>query len=348
MRRTEGLSSGQSLGGGSTGDHGVVAEVTRASTAVITDPIDPLVWKEVGRRVQGMLRRRGATTWVAEDLAQEVLTRAVANQVSFSDADDLMRWCVPVARNLHIDHARHGRWTDETASIPEARDALDVERLVLARLELHGVLGHLASLTDNDRQAIVDSINGVTRASDRKSSVSEAVRRHRARQRLARLVTGAAAVWGWLLHPRLRLSRPALAAALPVALLSGLVAAPLLTAPADDPARPAVVSVPVNALVPEAQHLSRTAGTGVAPALRPADARAVQAATTSAGATRRPVVRTTAPTGNVLDIGTTESPGEGVVVCVEDFPVVADRCVASPVAPEGASARVVISNERTG
>lgn len=340
-------SAGLGRGTGCDEHHGVVAGGTRASGPVITGQVDPIVWQATSRRLRGLLRKRGANSWMAEDLAQEVLVRAVANDIAFIDSDDLMRWCTPVAVNLHIDHVRRGRWADDSGAIPEAREPVDVERLVLARLELDRVLHHLGTLKATERQAIVDGVNGVTRGDGRQAAVGEAVRRHRARQRLARLVAGAAAAWGWLVHPRLRITRPALITALPAAFLSTLALVPWV---ASEPAVPPIaVAAQPGAFTAQASsdHLAgrsrEVMGRHSAPDGVPA-----RTAIATAPARRVPVLRQEDPMGHVIDIGTRDRPVAGVLVCVEDLPVVADTCLASPVEHEAASATVVISSKRTG
>lgn len=290
------------------------------------------MWLEVGRRLEGLLRTRGATTWTAEDIAQEVLARVVARGVTFTDADDLMRWCTPVAKNLLIDHARAARWTDQGQAVPEQRDLVDVERTVLARLELARVLHHLGSLRAADRQAIVDGATGVSAPTERRAAVGEAVRRHRARQRLAKLVAGAGAACGWFLPAR-RASRPALLMTMPVAAVSALLVLPWVAPmPGQEmPAPAAVRAVQTTPLgTPAAHEVAAPPARPQAALLAPARA----AAPTSNGrraVERSPIVERRLSSGHGVGLGTSDRPADDVLVCVLDLPGLPDTCVDYPV-----------------
>lgn len=339
MRRTGDLTGVADRGAGPEGDRGSAAGVTRSSGPMITSD-DPRTWESAGRRLRGLLRSRGADAWLAEDLAQETLARAVAKGIAFSDSDDLMRWCVPVAGNLLVDTSRRRRWADD-GDVPDQPAGVDVEREVLARLELGVVLRHLATLPEPDRDAILSGLEPAALPCPRQEAVGQAVRRHRARQRLARLAAGAAAVWGVLWGARPRLGRPALVIALPAVALSGFTSLP--HAPAAPPAATRAVLAQTTTSPDDAIATGRSASR---PGARSSVADAVApGAATPVLATTRQLVKHTAPTGDRIELGTTDRPAEGVLLCVEGLPLVQDRCVATS-APAGLSAEFVVTVDR--
>ena len=301
---------------------------------------DARTWESAGRRLRGLLRSRGADAWLAEDLAQETLARAVAKGIAFSDSDDLMRWCVPVAGNLLVDTSRRRRFADD-GEVPDQPAGVDVEREVLARLELGVVLGHLATLPEPDRDAILSGLEPAALPCPRQEAVGQAVRRHRARQRLARLTAGAAAVWSVLWGARPRLGKPALVVALPAVALSGFASLP--------PSSAAPPSVTRAVLAQTAAAPDDTDATGRPAAEAGARPSVPDTATPgdahTARALARPLVQQRTPTGDRLELGTTDRPADGVLLCVEGLPVVQDRCVGTS-APAGVSAELVVTVDR--
>lgn len=168
---------------------------TRLATSVITEkcPLEE-VWPEVASRLAAMLRRRGLQPHTIEDIIQEVAARVLANHVLFGSADDLARWAFTVARNLACDDMRSRR---HLAEFPiEDRPAPDeVSTLVEKRVVLEETARAFSQLTDSERGAI---LSGLTPASTggRKEDIRLAVRRHRARAHLARLLKGLVGILG--------------------------------------------------------------------------------------------------------------------------------------------------------
>lgn len=342
MRRTGDLVELGDRDAGRRGDRGSAAEVTRTSAPVITSA-DAQTWHTAGRRLRGLLRGRGADCWLAEDLAQETLTRAVAHQISFEDADDLMRWCVPVANNLLVSASRRLKWAAD-AEVPDQAGVVDVEREVLARLDLDTVIKHIGTLSTGDRSALLSGLETPAVPCPRQEAVGQAVRRHRARQRLARLVSGAAAVWGICWGARPRVSRPALVVALPAIALSGLAYQLPLLQLAPPAATGAASSVPAaDREAPRARAEQESAGPAGGSGLAAGELTAT--ASTNPSVARTAVVQQEARTGDRLEVGTTKQPAGGVLVCVEGLPVVADTCVVAPTG-QAASGELVVSARR--
>jgi hypothetical protein len=192
---------------------------------VITADALAVVWPEVSRRLARLLASRGAAHDVVDDIVQEVAARVLSRAIAFEDAADLMRWTVPVALNLLVDHARATKRVTVGGQVDTT--VPDIADVVVDRDRLGRVLGAVAQLSDGDRAALVAP--GVP-AADRRESVRLAVRRHRARRRLLALVDGAAGIAAWLgLRMGLRLRRTrsgvltaTVALALPMGMFVGL------------------------------------------------------------------------------------------------------------------------------
>lgn len=109
--------------------------------------------------------------------------RALVRRVAFERAHDLLPWALVVGRRVLIDayRARHAveQWDFDRA------DWLDVERVVLGRLELERVWTASAELTAADRAALVTE---AVPAPDRQTQLARAHQRFQARARLLRLV----------------------------------------------------------------------------------------------------------------------------------------------------------------
>lgn len=310
---------------------------TRSSHDVITGASLSDVWPEVSTRLGRLLTSRGASRDVADDLVQEVAARALAREVVFADAADLMRWAVPVALNLLVDNARSaGRVTVGIDGWDAAEG--DVADLVAHRDRLNRVLGAVARLSAADREALTAAEDA---PSDRREAVKLAVRRHRARRRLLALVDGVAGlagVLGWIgvWARRARPGRSVAVAALPVAFVLPVALVLVNPAPEAAPERaiamaPAPrVAVPVTVSRPLPATAARPAV-----AVRPARATRVVAPKTptvvedDAPAPRAPsdVVKV-GPKGNeVVVTGRPRNANDRLVCIYDPLPVVGAPCV---------------------
>jgi DNA-directed RNA polymerase specialized sigma24 family protein len=279
------------------------------------------VWPEVSTRLGKLLTSRGAARDVADDVVQEVAARALSHGIVFDDAADLMRWAVPVALNLLVDHARAaGR---VTLGIDGYDTALaDVADLVAHRDRLRQVLGAVARLSDADRAALAPEAEA---PADRREAVKLAVRRHRARRRLLALVDGVAAFVGWLgVHARrsrVAVTAVPVAFVLPVALV--LVSPVLPEQGRDATAAPRVVTPALERAVTVSAPTRAT----VAPPARPAVAapKARRVAGTAPAPKPSEVVRV-GPKGNGVVVQERRATRSDHLVCVADLPV-EDVCV---------------------
>jgi RNA polymerase sigma factor (sigma-70 family) len=300
---------------------------TRGAGGVITGHLDlEAVWPEASRALRGYLRARGASSQDAEDVLQECVLRVLHARPTFVDAQDLVRWCIPVVRNLQVDLYRRERREMPVESVPDRPCRGDVADDVAHHLELGRVLRALQQLRPADRDAIVSHVQqDGPDPLDRKSAVRLNVQRHRARQRLlARLAAVLAAGWAsWR-----KAGRVAAPAALPAALAVGLLSVPLhvLIGPGLGPHRSlggrAVLS---ESTLPFVQQ-SVAAPLPAAPRLRvpvaPSAPRAPKA---------RPahvVVAAAAPTGEGVQVVHQDPDQQSVVICARDVLGLPDICVS--------------------
>lgn len=205
-----------------------LSAVPRTTGAALTRPASLAdVWPDVGPRLQAMLRRLGLDPATAQDVAQETAARAIAREVPYTDADDLFRWASVVARRIAIDlRRRHSRI--DLAPVPDAPAASSTAAQVEHRLDLEAVRSAFSKLSDADRDAIRTAVVGDPRAVTRREATRLAVRRHRARSRLAALVGGVIAALSWLRRAvTARTSRPVVL----IAAMSPLVVGALLVLP---------------------------------------------------------------------------------------------------------------------
>jgi hypothetical protein len=299
----------------------------RPAGALLTE--ESAGWAVTSSTVARYLRARGVQQCDVDDLVQEVALRVLTARPG-PDPEKVLPWCLVVARNLSVDLARSRSRNLCVADVPETAGPCDVEHEVVQRAELHKVLAALQVLAPADRAAIWDGVNEVPAPPDRKTAVRLAVRRHRARQRLAGAV---ACALGWLLWPVRRARQLSPAAALaPLALAAAVGQLPSQTVAPDDvpAARPAV---------------SQQAPTPVAarpgdPGRGPQQAQQVlpEAATSPVRRSVRrdppteQVVSVQLPSGDGLSVHTeddaTERPRGSV--CVAGLPVVPDSCLNAP------------------
>ena len=158
-------------------------------------------WPLASASVDRLLRAHHVSEADRDDIVQEVAARAFIRQDEFTSLTHLTRWSCRVAANLRVDQVRkESRLSD--AGVPELlEDAVDTARLVEGRVALEAVLSAVSRLSDADRVALFGEREV---AEDRREAVKLAVRRHRARARLAAMVEGMIAAFGTLNRSVLR------------------------------------------------------------------------------------------------------------------------------------------------
>ena len=185
------------------------------------------VWPGVAHRIAVVLGARGADAADIDDVLQTTAERALTKRVPFERSDDLFAWAYTVARRALVDVHRRRSWIDP-APLPDTAAADDVERRARGRLALEALAPAVRSLGRAERSALAGS--EVVRPGSSEAR-REAVRRFRARAKLATVVEGILA-WVLLVVRRLR-RKIVLVPGLTVAAALGLAA--LLVLPGPDP-----------------------------------------------------------------------------------------------------------------
>lgn len=163
---------------------------TRSNDPVITSARLAEIWPAASERLLRVLAARGLDRTRGEDLVQEAGIRALQANVAFDTLDEFLWWAVPVVRNMHIDLLRTSRWSISSAELPDREcPAPAVDRVVESRMALRTVLTRLADLPAGERDVIVAAATDAPVEGARKGTA--AVRRHRARAHLRRIVGGA-------------------------------------------------------------------------------------------------------------------------------------------------------------
>lgn len=297
---------------------------TRVSSTALTARALDDVWRTVEPRLRRYLLARRVPAADVDDVVQEVALRVLVHGPDYDGADDLLPWCITVARNVATDAVRAGARRAPADLTPDVPAADDVEGQVAARLELERTLAALKTLTFPEQRAIVEGLDQSRPSPDRTTSVRLAVRRHRARQRLLALLAAIAA-WAWGSPRRLRPTTVIMAAG-PLALAASISAA--LPSISVAPPVPAGVTAPDVTRAPDGALLLPDNPLGTSPT---AD-RANETAQRSPGAARSP---------RTPSLGASLPTGDGVLVhtegedtdrrrgslCIEGFPVVRATCV---------------------
>jgi DNA-directed RNA polymerase specialized sigma24 family protein len=308
------------------GDAGA-AQGSRAAGPLITPPFET-VWPDVERRLRALLFRRGLDQPSVDDVVQEVALRALAHHVTYASANDLIRWAAPVACNLHVDLLRQRARVADDPGAADRPASDDVAGEVAHRIELQRAFRGIAKLRPADREAIIDAVAAEPVVpGSRKEAVRLAVRRHRARSRLALVLEQLAA---WLTGARLlHRSRRAVAmgALLPAAALPLVVGLRTLPheAAAGTGAAPATAAPMQRQAVRAAYAVPRVAAQVAVPVpqVTPApDRPAIYAPARVPGERPRPTVTVDGPGGVEATAGKESHPPGVNIVCVNDVPTV--------------------------
>ncbi|MCU1589533.1 MAG: DNA-directed polymerase sigma-70 factor [Frankiales bacterium] len=300
-------------------------ERARTNEPVITQAPFVGCWPQAAAVLRRFLIRRGTNPADAEDLVQECALRVLSHEPSYRDADDLLRWCLPVVRNLSVDSYRRTRRDVPTDRIPDQPSHRDLHEEVEHRAELERVLGAMAQLRPHDRHAILSAVQDEPTAGNRREAVRDNVRRHRARQRLTALLS---ALLGFAVAAVRRTGTtatvlPAVLAAFAIAVAVGGSGRPgsAGAAPAAGTALPED-AVSLSAVAP-AQRLAPRPHAPVTLVRRAPDPRTPVHS--------RQVQRVQAPTGETVSLRTSDArPAHGGLVCTAGVPGLPDTCLTAP------------------
>jgi hypothetical protein len=280
--------------------------------------------------------QRGLPAHAAEDLAQEVAARAIQHHVRFAGPEDLLPWCLVVARNLVVDEHRKSSRLDIVAAVPDVAATTDVEREVIARRDVAQLSTLLLRLGEVDRTLLLEE-------SPHRLTNAQYVRRHRLRKRLLRAIQGAALAWLWL---RRRLTPPIDPVAATVALATIPFAAAAVLAPppeAQEEQRPGAVAATLG----EGEGLHPAADPRLTPAAPPSGAtatalrrRAPHDEAAVRATSQNPIVHSwhrvavDTPTGRASqEVG--EGAEDAPLICVERDPMLEDWCWGDTSLPPG-------------
>src|SRR5688500_12840947 len=112
-------------------------------------------WPAVERSLRRVLRARHVPRDEWDDYLQEVAARALAAQVEFGCAADLLPWASTVLRRLHARQLQRAHRLNDAQSRVRVRGTPDVASTVIAKLDLDRVVEVVASWPPVDREALV-------------------------------------------------------------------------------------------------------------------------------------------------------------------------------------------------
>ena len=253
-------------------------------------------WPTVERHLRQVLAARRVAPSDHDDLVQEVAARAIAAQVAFHCAADLVPWATTVLRRLHGRQLRNHEHVELVAARTNDRRAPDVAVEVTARLDLARVAEVVGSWPADARETLF----GDEREGTRQTSAFY-VRRHRLRAKLLAAIDGLAGLVPGLRRFQAMHGEQAgqLAAALlsPAAIACAALVFPFGLGPGDRASSPPVTATFVAARatapagpLPAAASSGTDGSTGAAAGRRsPAGAGAGAATAEQRAATRRPI-----------------------------------------------------------
>jgi DNA-directed RNA polymerase specialized sigma24 family protein len=306
---------------GSTG----LSPSTRTTAPVITHhQAMREVWPHLAKRLSAYLRKRGASSHDTDDIVQECALRVLSRQVPFADADELLSWCLTVARNAHVDlHRGQDRLTADT--VPDRPASLDVHEEVVARLRLQTVVEVWPQLSVTERRVLAEAVEEVPAPPFRREAVRLYVQRNRARQRLHALTAALAAVLVALGRGCRRQVLPltTLTTAAAVTFLA-LASIPSHGSPAGQVLPRRHASSPVVLLAPP-----RQAEPGRTSPIHRAQPNSV--AGFAPKASRHVLASAKGPDGYGASLESHDRPTSGgALACVGDLPLVPETCVPDP------------------
>lgn len=282
------------------------------------------VWPHVAKRLSAYLRRRGASWHDTDDIVQECAVRVLSREVPFTDADDLLTWCLTVVRNAYVDlHRGQGRLTSE--AVPDRPASVDVHEEVVARLRLQTVVAAWPALSLADQLVLAEAVQEIPAPAVRREAVRLYVQRNRARQRLQALTAALVGVLAVLGRNVRRQVLP----------LTTLTTAAAVTFLALAPVPSQGSSAPQ--LVPDTHTSQAAVGNAHARPVRPGHGvtgpRAAAAGPN--GAAPKPRMRVLAsakgPDGYGAQVASHDRPASGgSLACVGDLPLLPDTCVPDP------------------
>jgi DNA-directed RNA polymerase specialized sigma24 family protein len=278
------------------------------------------------------LVRRGLSVDDAQDVVQEVLTRAIAYRSTFRSARAFNRWATVVARNLVYDRRKE----EERLLLgdPPPSELPDPAEVVGERLFADSVLRAGSALSERDQQVIARAVRRL-RPKDAADRKRFELRLHRARRRLLGRIEGWLGGvwmrWRWWAEEIAQtvVSAPGSAIVGAVAMVvgsaSGATATGARTVPSTvvvtRPAPSPIEAAPVPGTAPERRVHDR-------PEPTPPTIPTPSPEAPSGDEFQRVAVHS--PDGSWVDAGTSQNGPDQPLVCVFNIPRLGTTCVDLP------------------
>lgn len=228
---------------GATPD-GPAAPGRRSGSTLLTAERLRIAWPDLSRSMHRYLRSRGASSHDAEDIAQAVALKVLAETRPIRN---LTAWALTAARNMHVDLQRKASRDGAVGNgPPPSPDPADV---ACSRDECERSLAAIAAWQEEDRRVLVQAVNRIRLAEDRRAATRRHVRVHRLRRRLHSEVDGPLAGLIAAFAAIIPRRRGVGLAALPLAIMTPMLMLPSLAKPGGgEPSKP--VQTPSAAIRP--------------------------------------------------------------------------------------------------
>lgn len=143
-------------------------------------------WPPLARRLQAMLRRKGLSDWLVEDVVQETGCRLIRMWNQVDRAKPLWPLVTTIALNHLRDETRKGSWKELIGVVPDSPSGENVESRGIARLELRELGGAMSRLNDSQRSVLIAEVTDAPSSGADPSAIR--MLRMRARKRLHQLM----------------------------------------------------------------------------------------------------------------------------------------------------------------
>jgi DNA-directed RNA polymerase specialized sigma24 family protein len=148
-------------------------------------------WPELASRLTGALRRRGASSWLADDIVQETGLRLFKMWDSVDPDNSPWGLTLTIGKNLLWDETHRRASREVLVELPERPIPSDVENAGIARLELWRVARALRKMSPAHRSVLLAEVGG--RDVESISAAATKMLRMRARRRLSSILESASA-----------------------------------------------------------------------------------------------------------------------------------------------------------